>query len=32
MAFVLDCSVNMAWMFRDEATDATVDYEMPMYA
>lgn len=23
MAFVLDCSVTMAWMFRDEATDAT---------
>ena len=23
MPFVLDCSVTMAWMFRDEATDAT---------
>ena len=23
MVFVLDCSVTMAWMFRDEATDAT---------
>ena len=23
MAFVLDCSVTMAWMFPDEATDAT---------
>ena len=23
MAFVLDCSVTMAWIFRDEATDAT---------
>ena len=23
MAFVLDCSVAMAWMFRDEATDVT---------
>lgn len=23
MAFVLDCSVTMAWLFPDEATDAT---------
>ena len=23
MAFVLDCSVTMAWMFRDEASEAT---------
>ncbi len=23
MAFVLDCSVTMAWVFPDEATDAT---------
>ncbi|MEW5709598.1 MAG: type II toxin-antitoxin system VapC family toxin [Pseudomonadota bacterium] len=23
MPFVLDCSVTMAWMFRDEATDRT---------
>ena len=23
MAFVLDCSVAMAWVFPDEATDAT---------
>lgn len=23
MAFVLDCSVTMAWIFHDEATDAT---------
>ena len=23
MVFVLDCSVAMAWMFRDEATEAT---------
>ena len=23
MAFVLDCSVTMAWIFRDEATRAT---------
>ena len=23
MAFVLDCSVTMAWIFRDEATEAT---------
>ena len=23
MPFVLDCSVTMAWVFRDEATDAT---------
>ena len=23
MAFVLDCSVTMAWVFLDEATDAT---------
>ena len=23
MAFVLDCSVTMAWIFSDEATDAT---------
>ena len=23
MAFVLDCSLTMAWMFRDEATEAT---------
>ena len=23
MAFVLDCSVTMAWIFPDEATDAT---------
>ena len=23
MAFVLDCSVTMAWIFSDEATEAT---------
>ena len=23
MAFVLDCSVTMAWLFSDEATEAT---------
>ena len=23
MVFVLDCSVTMAWVFRDEATSAT---------
>ena len=23
MAFVLDCSVTMAWLFPDEATEAT---------
>jgi hypothetical protein len=25
MAFVLDCSMTMAWVFPDEATDATDD-------